>query len=69
MNRKIVTSVSLFKVAAGQRMSITYSEINENGEIIRDNVKVARIITDSTMLDNIDNVLSDAQSIVNAIVE
>lgn len=69
MNRKIVTSVSLFKVAAGQRMSITYSEINENGEIIKDNVKVARIIADSTMLDNIDNVLSDAQSIVNAIVE
>lgn len=69
MNRKIVTSVSLFKVAAGQRMSITYLEINENGEIIKDNVKVARIITDSTMLDNIDNVLSDAQSIVNAIVE
>lgn len=69
MNRKIVTSVSLFKVAAGQRMSITYSEINENGEIIKDNVKVARIIADSTMLDNIDNVLYDAQSIVNAIVE
>ena len=45
MNRKVVTSISLFKVAAGQRMSITYSEINENGEIVKDNVKVARIIT------------------------
>ena len=30
-------------------MSITYSEINENGEIVKDNVKVARIITDNTV--------------------
>ncbi|MFG6326558.1 MAG: hypothetical protein K1W00_06880 [Lachnospiraceae bacterium] len=69
MNRKVVTSVSLFKVAAGQRMSITYSEINEKGEIVKDNVKVARIITDNTTLDNINTVLLDAQSIVNTIEE
>lgn len=64
---RIVTSVSLFKVAAGQRMSITYSEINENGEFLKENVKVSRIITNNDELSNINNVLSDAQKIIDNI--
>ena len=64
---RIVTSVSLFKVAAGQRMSITYSEINENGEFLKENVKVSRIITNNDELSNINNVLNDAQKIIDNI--
>ena len=64
---RIVTSVSLFKVAAGQRMSITYSEINENGEFLKENVKVSRIITNNDELSNINNVLNDAKNIIDNI--
>ena len=64
---RIVTSVSLFKVAAGQRMSITYSEINENGEFLKENVKVSRIITNNDELSNINNGLNDAKNIIDNI--
>lgn len=66
---KIVTSVSLFKVAAGQQMSITYSEINESGETVKDNIKVSRIILEDNenVINDIKNVLADAKDIVDSI--
>lgn len=45
---RTVTSVTTFNDAVGVRMSITYSEINEQtGEIISDNNRIDRVITDS----------------------
>lgn len=64
---RIVTSVSLFKTAAGQRMSITYSEINESGDITKENAKVSKIIVSEDVLSKIDTVMNEAQIIVDAI--
>lgn len=64
---KKVTSVSTFMTSIGQRLSITYSEINDNGEIIKDNIKVSRIIMDKDILTNINNIINDAQTIVDTI--
>lgn len=64
---RIVTSVSLFKVAAGQKMSITYSDINDGGEIVNDNVKESRIIQDKIVLEKINAVLQEAQTVVESI--
>lgn len=64
---RVVTSVSLFKVAAGQKMSITYSDINENGDIVKDNVKVSKIILDEAVIEKINGVLGEAQIIADSI--
>lgn len=45
---KIVTSVTVFGDAVGKRMSITYSEVDENtGKIISDNKRIDRVVTDA----------------------
>jgi len=45
---KKVTSTTLFDDAVGKRISITYSEINdETGEITADNKRVDRVVTDA----------------------
>lgn len=66
---KVVTGVSLFKVAAGQRISITYSILNEEGEFIKENVKVSRIVTDDAVLNNINNILEVAKNIIDTVEE
>ena len=44
---KIVTSVTTFNDAVGVRMSVTYSEIDdETGRIISDNKRYDRVVTD-----------------------
>ena len=46
---KIATSVTTFNDAVGVRMSVTYSEIDdETGRIISDNKRYDRVITDAT---------------------
>jgi len=64
---RVVTSVSLFKVAAGQKMSITYSDINEEGDIVKDNVKTSKIILDEEVIEKINTVLQEPQTIVESI--
>ena len=45
---KKVTSTTLFDDAVGKRISITYSEINdETGEITADTKRVDRVVTDA----------------------
>lgn len=45
---RVVTSVTVFNDAVGQRMSFTYSEIDEStGRIIADNRRENRVITDA----------------------
>lgn len=47
---KVVTSVTTFNDAVGVRMSVTYSEIDdETGRIITDNNRYDRVVTDSSV--------------------
>ena len=49
---KIVTSVTTFNDAVGVRMSVTYSEIDdETGRIISDNKRYDRVVTDKSVKD------------------
>ena len=49
---KIVTSVTTFNDAVGTRMSVTYSEIDdETGRIISDNKRYDRVVTDRNVKD------------------
>lgn len=49
---KIVTSVTTFNDAVGVRMSVTYSEIDdETGRIISDNKRYDRVVTDRSVKD------------------
>lgn len=44
---KTVTSATIFQDAVGLRLSLTYSEIeDETGKVISDNNRVDRVITD-----------------------
>jgi len=48
---RVVTSTTLFNDAVGKRLSITYSEIDDQtGEIKADNKRVDRIVTDQEAL-------------------
>ena len=49
---KIVTSVTTFNDAVGVRMSVTYSEIDDQtGRIISDNKRYDRVVTDRNVKD------------------
>ena len=63
-----VTSMAVFNDAIGMRMSITYSEIDENtGKVTSDNKRIDRVIT-ATEVKSIANELMDyAQEFVDAI--
>ena len=62
MNIKKVTSFTHHVTGEGSRISVTYSEISENGEIIRNNVRFNTIVLDSDI-----ETLSHIQAINNYI--
>lgn len=65
---RVVTSVTVFNDAVGKRMSISYSEIDEEtGKIISDNKRVDRVVTDATVRGLIDSLNEYAQSYIDAI--
>lgn len=62
---KVVTSVTVWNDAVGKRMSITYSEIDDQtGEIISDNRRIDRVVTDQTAISEINDVMEYAQSFI-----
>lgn len=64
---KIVTSVTVFNDAVGKRMSITYSEVDdETGKVISDNKRIDRVITDASARQTADALAAYAQTFVNA---
>lgn len=64
---KIVTSVTVFNDAVGKRMSITYSEIDdETGKVISDNKRIDRVITDKSARDVADELAAYAQAFIDA---
>lgn len=66
---KKVTSVTTFNTDVGKRIAITYSEIDDDGNITKDNVKIQKVIVSADDLAKINAVDSIAQTIVNAIEE
>lgn len=65
---KTVTSATVFQDAVGMRMSITYSEIDETtGQVVADNKRIDRVITDKTMKADANKVIDAAQEFVDAL--
>lgn len=65
---KIVTSVTVFNDAVGKRMSISYSEVNEEtGTIISDNKRIDRVVTDSAVKRIIDDLNDFAQNYIDSV--
>ena len=59
---KTVTSLTVWNDAVGIRMSVTYSEIDENtGRITSDNKRIDRVVTDATAKANVNALLGYAQ--------
>ena len=63
---KIVTSVTIFSDAVGMRISITYSEIDEQGKIIKDNIRIDRVITNKDAKATASALMEYAQELVDA---
>ena len=64
---KIVTSIGLFNDAVGKRMTITYSEVDdETGQIISDNKRIDRIVTDSEAVKHANAIAEYAQQFVDS---
>lgn len=63
---KIVTSITIFNDAVGLRLSASYSEINEEtGEIVSDNKRIDRIVTDSNIISSANELKTFAQNLIN----
>lgn len=60
-----VTSMTLFDTSAGRRLSITYSEISDTGQILRSNIRVDRILVTDEMIAHADALAEYAQSVVS----
>lgn len=65
---KTVTSVTVFNDAVGLRMSVTYSEVNEeSGRIISDNNRIDRVVTSSSARTDANSLMTYAQTFVDNI--
>lgn len=63
----VVTSVTLFQDAVGMRMSITYSQVNEEtGKIVGDNMRIDRVITNAEVKNSANSMLDYAQQFVDS---
>lgn len=64
---KVVTSVTVFNDAVGKRMSVTYSEIDEQtGQIISDNKRIDRVVTNQEAKEIIDDLNEYAQEFIDS---
>lgn len=62
---KIVTSTTLFNDAVGKRISITYSEVeDETGRVLSDNKRVDRVVTDAEIIAHADAIATYAARFV-----
>lgn len=65
---KIVTSTTIFNDAVGKRMSITYSEIDdETGRVISDNKRLDRVIVQPAIIAVADELKGYAQEFIDAL--
>ena len=62
----IVTSVTIFNDAVGKRMSVSFSEIDENtGTVLSDNKRIDRVVTDGNVISLADELKEYAQQFIN----
>lgn len=59
-----VTSIALLNTNGMQRISITYSSIDENGVITEDNKRINRVVVDKDKLALVNQLYEFADSIV-----
>lgn len=65
---KRATSATFFQDAVGMRMSVTYSEIDDaTGQVVADNKRVTKVLTDSDDLAKAVAVIAVAQSYIEDI--
>ena len=65
---KVVTSTTVFQDSVGMRMSITYSEVDDQtGKIIADNKRENRVLTDKTAKSHANSLLSYAQDYIDSL--
>lgn len=62
---KKVTSMTTLTTAEGKRISITFSEIDDNGNIIKENERVNKIVVNQNALEYIAGLEEFAQKIVD----
>lgn len=60
---KKVTSMTVLTTAEGKRLSITFSEIDNDGNIIKENERVNKVVVDHSVLGYIAELEEFAQSI------
>ena len=65
---KRVTSATVFQDSVGMRMSMTYSEIDDQtGQIIEDNKRVTRVMTDQEDIANANVLIAAAQAYIETL--
>lgn len=62
-----VTSIALLNTNGMQRVSITYSSIDESGVILEDNKRVNRVVVNDNDLSLVNQLYTYAQSIVDSL--
>lgn len=62
---KKVTSMTILTTAEGKRLSITFSQIDDKGNIVKENERVNKVVVNNNMLNNIAELEGFAQDIVN----
>lgn len=64
---KILTSMTFFNDAVGKRMSVSYSEVDEEtGRVISDNNRKDRVIIDRDLIGKIGELEDYATEFINA---
>jgi len=66
---KRVSAVTLFNTAEGLRMSVAYSDFDENGKVIKSNTRVDRLIMDSNDIETANSIISSAQGFIDTMEE
>lgn len=65
---KLVTSFTIFNDAVGTRLSVSYSEIDDTtGQVISDNKRADRVITDINTKQTADVLKSYAQEFIDSL--
>ena len=67
-NIKRITSFTSHKTAEGERLSYTYSEIDENGTLVKSNERATCVVLDTEILESIDKIntfLLNRENVIN----
>lgn len=64
-----VTSMTILTTAEGKRISLTYSQIDQNGNIIKENERINRVVMNNDALAYIAELEDFAQNIVDSQVQ